>query len=419
MVLRGNRARSGRIHIHDRETNDVQILGDELMVNEVHQEQVRTTEKEEINGTLRREYRNRIRHIYEFLQRTYPGYYEVGVRAITDEEKEDQDLFWHKNEFDLVYSGLNIKFIKAFLAHSKKKANGKMCSNSNLRKYKDAILWGSGQAKCPLPSLFYDEMDRFLKSFKKETKKAAKDGLLDEHEADPISWKLFQLILKWAIEEGQILVWVYSLLQWNCMARSKNIGELAYHNFRTGDDYIKIRYDKTKADQSGEKVKDKHIYANPFNPLVCPVLSLGIWFALESKRLGSITSVFGSEKTEEGAASRNYTNTISAIMQRHKDHVAEYIRTNHANAHGLRKGSASFATSGTTCPPSVASVANRGDWSMGAVLDVYWQFSDAGDHFLGRVLAGLDPNKSEFASMPPHFIIEGHLMNDPGMCIFI
>ena len=88
---------------------------------------------------------------------------------------------------DLVYSGLNIKFIKAFLAHSKKKKNGKMCSNSNLRKYKDSILWGSGQAKCPLPSLFYDEMDKFLKSFKKETKKAAKDGLLDENEADPIS----------------------------------------------------------------------------------------------------------------------------------------------------------------------------------------------------------------------------------------
>ena len=71
---------------------------------------------------------------------------------------------------------------------------------------------------------------------------------------------LFQLILKWAIEEGKIVVWVYSLLQWNCMTRSKNIGELAYHNFLTGDDYIKIQYDKAKADQSGEKVKDKHIF---------------------------------------------------------------------------------------------------------------------------------------------------------------
>lgn len=79
------------------------------------------------------------------------------------------------------------------------------------------------------------------------------------------------------------------------MARSKNIGELAYHNFCTGDDYIKIRHDKTKADQDGEKIRDKHIYANPLNPLVCHVFALGIWFALESKRLGSTTSLFAAD----------------------------------------------------------------------------------------------------------------------------
>ena len=77
------------------------------------------------------------------------------------------------------------------------------------------------------------------------------------------------------------------------MARSKNIGDLAYHNFRTGDDCLTIKYDKTKADQAGEKVMDKHIYANPFNPLVCPILALGVWFTLEGERLGGITSLFG------------------------------------------------------------------------------------------------------------------------------
>ena len=72
-----------------------------------------------------------------------------------------------------------------------------------------------------------------------------------------------------------MLIWTFSLLQWNCMVRSKNIGELAYQNFTSGDDYIKIRYDKTKNDQDDEKIKDKHIYANPFNPIVCPFLALG------------------------------------------------------------------------------------------------------------------------------------------------
>ena len=123
----------------------------------------------------------------------------IGVRKVTDEEKMDCNLFWYKNDEDIVHRGLNIKFVKAFLAHSKIKANGKMCSNSNLRKYKDAIVWGSSKAKQPLPSSFYNDIDKFLKLFKKETKKAAKDGLLDEHEADPISWTLFNFILQCAL----------------------------------------------------------------------------------------------------------------------------------------------------------------------------------------------------------------------------
>ena len=93
--------------------------------------------------------------------------------------------------------------------------------------------------------------------------------------------------------------------------------------------------------------------------------------------------------------------------------VSKFIRRSHTNVHVIRKGSASFATSGTACPPWVASVAAQGEWSMGAVLDVYWHFCAPGDHFLGRVLAGIDPNKPDFASLPPHFMTEFDPMEDP------
>lgn len=68
------------------------------------------------------------------------------------------------------------------------------------------------------------------------------------------------------------------------MARSKNIGELAYHNFRTGDDCLTVLYDRTKADQSGGKVMYKYVYANPVNPIVCPHLAPGFWFTLRKER---------------------------------------------------------------------------------------------------------------------------------------
>ena len=42
---------------------------------------------------------------------------------------------------------------------------------------------------------------------------------------------------------------------------------------------------------------------------------------------------------------------------------------------------------------------------MGKVLDVYWHFSEPGDHYLGRILAGMDPKKASFGDLPPHWTI--------------
>jgi hypothetical protein len=40
---------------------------------------------------------------------------------------------------------------------------------------------------------------------------------------------------------------------------------------------------------------------------------------------------------------------------------------------------------------------------MGKVLDVYWHFSEPGDQYLGRILAGLEPNSAQFAVLPPYW----------------
>jgi len=111
-----------------------------------------------------------------------------------------------------------------------------------------------------------------------------------------------------------MLVGIYSLIQWDYMARSKNVGKLAYHNFTTGDEFIKICYNKTKADQNGKKIRDRYVYANSFNPLVCPVLALGVWVTLESKRLRSTTSLFAVENVEADAPRNKYTSSLSQLL---------------------------------------------------------------------------------------------------------
>ena len=82
-----------------------------------------------------------------------------------------------------------------------------------------------------------------------------------------------------------------------------------------------------------------------------------------------------------------------------------FIRPGHVNAYGLRKGSATLCATGTTCPPPLASILRRGEWSMGIVLDIYFNFAQGGDCYVGRLLNGGDPNHKDFARLPPHWTV--------------
>ena len=301
--------------------------------------------------------------------------------------------------------------IKAFLAFKKRKENGKCSSHVQLRKYNDAILWGPKTSHQRLPLSYYEEMERLLVAFKKETTVAKKDGMMDEQEVNPITWTLFRKILQWALDRKNIFLWVFSILQWNCMARSINIGVLAFHNFRAGEDCIIVRYDKSKADQTGEKVSDKHVYDNPFDPLVSVFLALGVWFSLESARFERSESLFQEEENDANAASQRYCSQLTELFKGYRDELVQFIRADHANTHGIRKGSATKASSGTTCPPPVSSIASRGKWSVGEILYMYWHFVEPGDTYLGRILAGMDLNQEIFGLLPPHWNVDNSMGN--------
>jgi hypothetical protein len=187
---------------------------------------------------------------------------------------------------------------------------------------------------------------------------------------------------------------------------------LALHCFRPGEDNLKVKYDNTKTDQTGEKTHEKHCYGNPFDPLVSLFLCLGVWFCLESSRFEHTEFLFQDENTSANAASQRYCTQLTHLFETYTDQLKQYIRVDHANSHGMRKGSATSAASGTTCPPPVSSIASRGEWSLGKILDLYWHFAAPGDHYLGRVLALLDPTCAEFATLPPHWKMSDPMGNE-------
>jgi hypothetical protein len=236
-----------------------------------------------------------------------------------------------------------VDIFKAFLSSTKVKkidddGNEILKSPEDLRKYGDAVMWGAQIAGQRLPTEYYEEMDRFKASYKKEYAGAKKDGPIEENEAEPITAKLFRLICQWALEENNVYVWVFGLFQWNMMARSINVDPLSFHNLKRGQsDSIEVVPDLTKSDQEGRFVTMKNLYGNAKEPMVNLFLALAVWVSLNSEPLSESEKLFLRGNVNDGSASKKYCRQLAELMKRHNDEVMKNICPRRANPHGVRK----------------------------------------------------------------------------------
>lgn len=275
------------------------------------------------------------------------------------------------------------------------------------RKFFQALVYGCELTGNKFTDGYTLEIEKFRGALKKEKQLAKGSGEVEEKDSDPISFPLFMFMCDCAVKLGDPLWWAMGLLQWHCMARCQNIDNLKIRNFSVVDDAIVIKFFDTKMDKVGEKLSPKHCYANPSDFRICVFTALACYFCMvNSEWTNKRDYLFINDGASTGSAASNYTDRIKAWITLHVEKVQQFIRPNHGNAYGLRKGSATQASSNTTAPPPLASIFHRGEWSLGVVLDVYWRYADAGDQYLGRILAGLDPNNTGFDVLPPHFIVD-------------
>jgi hypothetical protein len=137
------------------------------------------------------------------------------------------------------------------------------------------------------------------------------------------------------------------------MGRSASIDPLGIHNLGVGAaDSYKIKYDDSKADSNGEKFSPKNMYVNPSDPTMCYVTALGIWLENRNETFAATKDSIFIENGEIGTASHRYCSQLVEIPKDYIDVVRQYCKPDRENSHGVCKGSATYATSGTTCPPS-------------------------------------------------------------------
>ena len=73
-----------------------------------------------------------------------------------------------------------------------------------------------------------------------------------------------------------MFAWGFLLIQWALIARSANVAGVMLAHLNWSDDHLTITTPKTKTDQKADTAFPKAVYANPFNPEICPVLALAI-----------------------------------------------------------------------------------------------------------------------------------------------
>mmetsp|Transcript_24789 Transcript_24789/g.53608 ORF Transcript_24789/g.53608 Transcript_24789/m.53608 type:complete len:534 (-) Transcript_24789:1085-2686(-) len=160
--------------------------------------------------------------------------------------------------------------------------------------------------------------------------------------------------------------WAFFLLMWNLMSRTETVDAIMLQHMGWREDSLVIQEQGHKGDQTGEAKYWKHVYANPGDPEVCPVLALAlVVFA------GPARDTLGKQQIFLGSNNKDrFAKTLHQIIRALPEPELQLLGGERADIgpYSLRKGSASFC--------------------------------------LGQV-SGPNPfNDEGFAALPPHFCTE-------------
>ena len=149
---------------------------------------------------------------------------------------------------------------------------------------------------------------------------------------------------------------------------------------------------------------------------MCPFLALGIYFlsypaviapGADTGAVNVGTGVNVSSLLFPGKKQDDrYGKILNRIMEENRREFETLgLTAKDIGTHSVRKGAATFSSSGVVQGPSVTSICRRAGWTLPGVLDTYLRYEAAGDQFVGRTVTGLPCDRAEFALLPPFFDI--------------
>lgn len=262
--------------------------------------------------------------------------------------------------------------------------------------------------KADIPKKFDHEISELSKGLRREISLQVQHGIGKITVGkDPLDFHLYQYLSRYLLKKGttdSIFSHLFLTLTWNLMCRAGSTVSICISHLDWKNDALHVYFAHQKNDQMGEKPRDpRHVYANPVIPEICPILSLGI-FLLSFPNVSLCAKLFQGDNQYE-----RFRKILQSTVKE-EECKTELLRRgivgDDLGTHSIRKGAATFCSSGSTaCPPPVA-IHLRAGWALGGVQDTYMRYQAAGDQHVGRTVSGLPSHSVQFAILPPHFKFE-------------
>jgi hypothetical protein len=298
-----------------------------------------------------------------------------------NEEKED--------EFDIVNGRVAMKF-------------------ETLRGYKSALkdYYKTRGAQIPEENL----LEEFLQGFQRLCAEKKLNGTMQVYEGKqhlPFSGYrlLAEKLVSSAAKErssASFFGWAFLVLQWNLMARSHTVATIVLQHIKWEEDSLIVTTPMHKGDPGGDRVMSRHVFANPLDPLICPILALAVFVFCKSIRMQDRNANFKlfEGDDQEGRFSKLLQKILSNLTQAEELKIG--CNQKDIGTHSARKGAPSYCLSMPDGPQPVP-VYLRAGWSIGKVQDCYLFLGKGADQLTGRTVSGLPMTDLSFATLPPHF----------------
>jgi hypothetical protein len=194
--------------------------------------------------------------------------------------------------------------------------------------------------------------------------------------------------------------WAFFTIMWNLMSRTDSVDCICLQHIGWREDSLVIQEQGHKGDQTGSEKYWKHVYANPHDPEVCPVLAMAVLIFAGPPR-----TTTGRQQLFLGSNSKDrFAKQLNQVIRGLTEAQLQTLAQDRADIgpYSLRKGSASYCL-GQTSGSNPMTVQLRMGHSLGKVNDAYFFAGDGQDQLCGRMVCGLPFNDESFAVLPPHF----------------